>query len=112
MKSKEPKQPKEKKKSESKPRKSSEKGKRALAVAAEPTMAASPNPTPGALDMSANGAGDPPAAASTGAQADPPEELIRMRAYELFAQRGYEHGHHLEDWLTAERELKSKLRTV
>ena len=35
-------------------------------------------------------------------------ELVQARAYELFVQRGYQHGHHLEDWLTAERELKSR----
>jgi len=41
---------------------------------------------------------------------DPPRELIEVRAYELFVQRGYADGHHLEDWLTAESELKSKYR--
>ena len=44
------------------------------------------------------------------AEADPPRELIEVRAYELFVQRGYEHGHHEEDWVTAERELKSRHR--
>jgi hypothetical protein len=43
---------------------------------------------------------------------DPPEELIRMRAYELFLDRGCEHGRQLEDWLTAERELKVKHRAA
>jgi hypothetical protein len=38
----------------------------------------------------------------------PPEEMIRVRAYELFVARGYEHGHHMDDWLAAERELKMK----
>ena len=41
-----------------------------------------------------------------------PPELIEVRAYELFVERGYAHGHHLEDWLTAERELKAKHRTA
>ena len=36
------------------------------------------------------------------------EEIIQKRAYELFEKRGGQHGHHLEDWLTAERELKSR----
>ena len=31
--------------------------------------------------------------------------LIARRAYELFLQRGGEHGRDREDWLTAEREL-------
>ena len=43
---------------------------------------------------------------------DPPEEQIRMRAYELFVIGGYRHGHHLEDWLAAERELKNKHRAA
>ena len=30
------------------------------------------------------------------------EEIIRMRAYQLFEERGYEHGHELDDWLQAE----------
>ncbi len=33
------------------------------------------------------------------------ERRIRLRAYELFEQRGGEHGHDLEDWLQAELEL-------
>lgn len=36
------------------------------------------------------------------------EEIIRMRAYKLFEQRGYQHGHDLEDWLQAEAEVTGK----
>jgi len=36
------------------------------------------------------------------------EEIIRIRAYELFEQRGYQHGHDLEDWLQAEAEVTGK----
>jgi len=36
------------------------------------------------------------------------EEIIRMRAYELFEQRGYQHGNDLEDWLQAEAEVVGK----
>ena len=36
------------------------------------------------------------------------EEIIRIRAYELFERRGYEHGHDLEDWLQAEAEVLGK----
>lgn len=32
-------------------------------------------------------------------------ERIEKRAYDLFAKRGFEIGHDLEDWLTAEREI-------
>jgi len=36
------------------------------------------------------------------------EDSIRTRAYQLFEERGYEHGHDLEDWLAAEAELRGK----
>ena len=36
----------------------------------------------------------------------PTEEQIAKRAYELFQARGSEHGHEMEDWLQAERELR------
>ncbi len=112
MKAKEPKQPKEKKKSESKPRKSGEKSKRILAQAADPPTLVQAQPSNLVIDPSFNGAADPPAAVieveTAAGDGHPSDETIRMRAYELFVQRGYEHGHEIEDWLTAERELKSR----
>ena len=33
---------------------------------------------------------------------------MRLRAYRLFEERGYEHGHDLEDWLRAEAEVFGK----
>jgi hypothetical protein len=36
-------------------------------------------------------------------------DSIAVRAYELFCTRGYEHGHDVEDWLAAERELSTEL---
>jgi len=33
------------------------------------------------------------------------EDAIRIRAYELYAQRGMAEGHPLDDWLAAEAEL-------
>ena len=44
-----------------------------------------------------------PAAAFTPA---PTHDVIAMRAYELFLQRGGQHGQDFEDWLAAERELQ------
>ena len=32
-------------------------------------------------------------------------EQVRRRAYELYEQRGGEHGHDLDDWLQARSEL-------
>ena len=36
------------------------------------------------------------------------EEIIRIRAYQLFEQRGYENGHDVDDWLQAEAEITGK----
>ena len=36
----------------------------------------------------------------------PTHDDIAMRAYELFLQRGGQHGQDFEDWLAAERELQ------
>jgi len=33
---------------------------------------------------------------------------IAERAYELYVQRGQEHGHDIEDWLEAERQILPK----
>jgi hypothetical protein len=30
---------------------------------------------------------------------------VARRAYEIYRARGYDHGHDLDDWLQAEREL-------
>jgi DUF2934 family protein len=37
---------------------------------------------------------------------EPPHDDIARRAYELYEQRGGEHGHDWEDWFYAERELR------
>jgi DUF2934 family protein len=41
---------------------------------------------------------------------EPSEEEIRMRAYRRYLERGGSHGQDFEDWLEAERELKSTKR--
>ena len=41
-------------------------------------------------------------------QALPIKAQIEARAYELYLQRGRKDGHDLEDWLTAEKELKQE----
>jgi len=35
----------------------------------------------------------------------PSDEQIRERAYELYCQRGAQHGNDVEDWVEAERQL-------
>jgi hypothetical protein len=36
------------------------------------------------------------------------EELIRVRAYQLYEERGSEGGHDIEDWLRVEAEIVGK----
>ena len=36
------------------------------------------------------------------------EELIRLRTYHFYENRGCEHGHDVEDWLEAEAEVMGK----
>jgi Protein of unknown function (DUF2934) len=38
----------------------------------------------------------------------PAEERIRMRAYELYLERGGAPGDEMEDWLRAEREIREQ----
>jgi hypothetical protein len=37
---------------------------------------------------------------------------IARRAFEIFCERGCEHGHDLDDWLQAERELRGSVETA
>ena len=39
-------------------------------------------------------------------------EQIRIRAYELFEERGGAHGYDLEDWLRAEQEITQKAKAT
>ncbi len=38
------------------------------------------------------------------------EEMIRVRAYQLYAERGFKDGHAQEDWLRAEAEVRNQER--
>ena len=42
-----------------------------------------------------------------GSQHSTRDQEIRIRAYEIYLQRGGQSDHELEDWLQAERELTS-----
>jgi hypothetical protein len=43
---------------------------------------------------------------------EPTEDDIRQRAYERYLERGGEHGMDFEDWLAAERDLRSRTSEV
>jgi hypothetical protein len=47
----------------------------------------------------------------TDAAANVTEHDIARRAYDLYLARGHEHGHDLDDWLQAERELRDSRRS-
>ena len=50
---------------------------------------------------------EPPATSEMGSQ-ELTEEIIRIRAYHLFEQRGCRHGSDMDDWLQAEAEVLGK----
>ena len=45
----------------------------------------------------------------TSAADSPRAEEIRIRAYEIYLERGAQPGHDLDDWVQAERELEPKV---
>ena len=53
-----------------------------------------------------------PGARALGIDSAALHEMISKKAYELFAERGYQHGHHEEDWREAERLVCSQLEPV
>jgi len=112
-KEKEPKE-KDKKKTTGKSSKSSVKAK-PVSAAVEATNGAHETAPATAAQQPLNGVAAPDillVTESVSVESDPPRELIEVRAYQLFVERGYVDGYHLEDWLTAERELKAKHRTA
>jgi hypothetical protein len=38
------------------------------------------------------------------------EEIIRVRAYELYVERGFQDGYAQDDWLRAEAEVRNQER--
>jgi hypothetical protein len=47
-------------------------------------------------------------ASSNGAGIKASEEQVALLAHRYWAERGHQHGHHVEDWFRAEQELRSK----
>ena len=56
---------------------------------------------PAPISQASDASGPAHASAST-----PVASEIAQRAYEIYAEQGYGHGHDLEHWLAAEKELK------
>ncbi len=40
------------------------------------------------------------------------QEVIRVRAYEYFQQRGYQHGADIEDWVRAEKDVLDRFNAA
>ena len=82
----------------------------ATPLSPEPDMIASDSRVEGRenrTDLSSE-AGDDAPLESMSMGSEPSEEDIRMRAYHRFLERGGGHGSDFEDWLEAERELKTQ----
>ena len=49
-------------------------------------------------------------AANSGSESShrPEHDAIARRAYEIYQERGGEHGAHVDDWLQAEREIRAR----
>ncbi len=41
----------------------------------------------------------------------PSEDLIRLRAFEIYLERGSNHGQDLDDWFQAKLELEGKIKS-
>jgi hypothetical protein len=64
--------------------------------------------TSNVVAMPATESGTPAAGNATGLT----DRDIARRAFELFCERGSQHGHDIDDWLQAERELRSSVEAV
>jgi Protein of unknown function (DUF2934) len=73
-------------------------------IAADPGVERSENNSTGI----ANEAGDDAPLESMSMASEPSEQDIRLRAYHRYLERGGGHGMDFEDWLEAERELRSR----
>ena len=51
----------------------------------------------------------PPTAQPAGKPVPIPHEKVAMRAYQKWVQRGCTHGHDMQDWVEAEKELRSEM---
>ena len=55
---------------------------------------------------------DPSPKVLTDATANVTQHDIARRAYDLYLARDHQHGHDLDDWLQAERELRDSRRST
>jgi hypothetical protein len=78
----------------------------ATRAAASDERATDPGPRPEALD--APGFGSSESLESRSMASEPSEQDIRMRAYHRYLERGGTEGGEFNDWVEAERELKTR----
>lgn len=83
-------------------------GRRRTATAAQGGPSSAAAGTASAADSTAS---EPSASRPRTASNDAPgREDVARRAYELYLERGGRHGHDLEDWFEAERQLQAGRR--
>ena len=63
----------------------------------------------GHQDAETEASSDRQEAVTTSTGDSPVLDEIRIRAYEIYVERGGQPGHDLDDWIQAERELGSKV---
>ncbi len=71
-------------------------------------MAKRPTSRSKTTDTSAPAAPKAKRVRAAAAPAEPTVDDIRRRAYERYLERGGRHGQHFDDWVEAEKELRSK----
>ena len=76
------------------------------ATAANPPLTTRQAPSSTAIDISRERTNDEPFDSGV-ASTVPNEDDIRRRAYQRYLERGGGHGNDFDDWLEAERELRS-----
>lgn len=79
----------------------------AKSVAAKSAAKAAPKPSAGTAKSRAKSKNGGPVATL----GRPTVDEIRFRAYQIFLERGGQHGNHEQDWLQAERELMARITT-
>jgi hypothetical protein len=100
---------KEKKATGDAPKKRTSRSKTPVAAAEQFTQQSPENPTTQTVQNSGNGSnGASTTERGISLQVRTPDEQVRRRAYELWEQRGRQHGKDADDWFRAESEVRGK----
>ena len=98
---------KEKKATGEAPRKRTSRSKTPVA-AAQPEVQQSPDNGSAELQPTGSNGNTPASTSGISIQVRTADDLVRRRAYELWEQRGRQHGKDADDWFRAESEIRGK----